>query len=111
MKTDHIKRRNMWMQLLITVVTLGLYQIYWFYVTLKELHVANDHASSSNLWVILLFVPIANFFAAWHYCGEAAQFSNEKYPKFLLFILWLFFMPAVWFLTQRELNEASTAPA
>ena len=41
MKTDHIKRRNMWIQVGLVVVTLGLYQFYWFYVTLKELHIAN----------------------------------------------------------------------
>ncbi len=41
MKTDHIKSRNMIMQVVLFIITLGLYAIYWFYSTLKELHIAN----------------------------------------------------------------------
>lgn len=111
MRTDRIKRRNMWVQVALIIVTLGLYQVCWFYVTLRELHIANDHGPNSNLWPLLPFIPIAGFFPIWHYCREASLFTGDKYPKFLLFILWLFFWPAVWFLTQRELNQASTAPA
>ncbi|MCI0868831.1 MAG: DUF4234 domain-containing protein [Chloroflexi bacterium] len=101
----------MWIQVGLLVVTLGLYQFYWFYVTLKELHIANRNDSGSGLWVVLLFIPIANWFAGWHYCKELALFTNEKYPRLLMFLLWVFFSPVVWFMSQRELNQASTAPA
>ena len=32
-RTDHIKNRNMVMQVLLAIVTLGIYVIYRFYVT------------------------------------------------------------------------------
>ena len=32
-----IKQRNMAMQVVLMVITLGLYGIYWFYVTTKEI--------------------------------------------------------------------------
>ena len=41
MKTDQIKKRNMVMQVVLMIITLGIYAIYWYYSTLKELHVAN----------------------------------------------------------------------
>ena len=37
MKTDHIKKRNLVMQVVLMIVTLGFYSIYWFHVTLKGL--------------------------------------------------------------------------
>ena len=42
-RTDHIKHRNMWMQVLLAIITLGIYTIYWFHVTLGELYKANGH--------------------------------------------------------------------
>ena len=112
MKTDHIKNRNMIMQVVLFVVTIGIYGIYWFYSTLKELHIANGKEDAGEvLWTIMLFIPIASWFAQWHYAKECSTFTSDKYPTFLMFILWLFFSPAVWLLTQLELNEVSTAPA
>ena len=32
-----VKQRNMGMQVLLMVITLGIYGIYWFYVTSKEM--------------------------------------------------------------------------
>jgi uncharacterized membrane protein YjgN (DUF898 family) len=29
MRTDHIKKRNMVMQVVLTIITLGIYVIYW----------------------------------------------------------------------------------
>ena len=70
-------------------------------MTLKELHIANRNDSGSGLLVRLLFIPIANWFAGWHYCKELALFTNEKYPRLRMFLLWVFFSPAVWFMSQR----------
>ena len=112
MRTDHIKNRNMIMQVVLFVVTIGIYGIYWFYSTLKELHVANGEEDAGEiLWTILMFIPLANFFSYWHYSGECAAFTGEKYPRFVMFILWIFFSPAVWLLMQLELNKAATAPS
>ena len=49
MNTDHIKYRNMLMQVLLFIVTLGIYAIYWYYVTSKELHVANGKNEGAGL--------------------------------------------------------------
>ena len=43
MQTGHIKRRNMVVQVILLIVTLGIYAIYWFHVTLNELYQANGN--------------------------------------------------------------------
>ena len=107
-RTDHIKRRNMWVQVLLAIVTLGIYTIYWFYVTTEELHRANGNQDGGGcLWTILYVIPIADLFAFWHQGKEYDRFINGKYPGIAIFILWIVFPPVVWFLVQRDLNAAA----
>ena len=107
MKTDHIKKRNMLMQVVLFFVTLGIYALYWYYSTLKELHIANGQDEGAGMWTILLFIPILNFFSYWHYSSEFAAFGNEKYPGLVIFLAWIIFVPIVWILVQLDLNKAA----
>ena len=104
----HIKRRNMAMQVILYVITLSLYGFYWYHVTLGEMRRANGSPDENRwLWTLLLFIPIANLFSIWHYAGEYTRFIRDRYPGIAIFILWLVFVPAVWFLAQRDLNRAA----
>ena len=89
------------------IVTLGISAVYWHYVTLKELHIANGKDVGAGWWTALRLVPLANLFAFWHYSSEADAFTGGKYPGFALFIMWIIFAPIVWFLVQTELNKAA----
>ena len=110
LRTDHIKRRNMWVQVLLFIITLSLYNIYWFFVTLEELYKANGNEDGGGcLWTILYVIPIANLFAYWHQGHQYERFINGKYPGIAIFILWIVFAPAVWFLVQRDLNAAAVS--
>ena len=111
MRTDHIENRNMVMQVILFIITLGIYGMYWFYVTLKELHIANRKDEGAGMWTVLAVIPIANFFAVWHHSSEYAEFTSGKYPGIAIFILWLVFMPVVWFLVQGDLNKAAGSEA
>lgn len=107
-RTDHIKRRNMWVQVLLTIITLGIYTIYWFHVTLGEMYRANGTEDKRRwLWTILYIIPIAQIFAYWHQGYQYDKFINGKYPGIAIFILWIVFFPAVWFLVQQDLNAAA----
>jgi hypothetical protein len=108
MRTDHIKYRNMIMQVVLAIVTLGIYTIYWYYVTLDEMHKANGKAEGAGMWTVLLLIPLANLFAYWHHSSEYAGFTDGKYPGIAIFILWIVFSPVVWFLIQSDLNRAAT---
>ena len=107
MQTSHIKRRNMVVQVILTIVTLGIYAIYWFHVTLNELHRANGKQERAVIWTLLLFVPFGSLFSYWHHSFEYSRFVSQKYPGIAIFILWLVFSPVVWFLVQIDLNRAA----
>lgn len=108
--TDHIKFRNMWVRVLYFILTLGLYGIYWYFVTLEELQVSNGKEKSGCLMTILLFVPIISLVAYWKHSFEYAEFVDDKFPGIAIFILWLVFSPVVWFLVQTDLNRAAHHP-
>ena len=80
MSTDHIKERNMIMQVLLVIITLGIYAVYWFYVTLKEMHIANGKDAGAGVWTVLALIPLANLFTWWHYSMEYEEFCKQKYP-------------------------------
>ena len=105
--TGHIKYRNMAMQVILVIVTLGIYTIYWYYVTLDEIHKANGRPGGAGLWTLLSVIPIARYFADWHHSDEYSEFVDDKYPAIGIFILWIVFSPAVWFLVQSDLNRAA----
>ena len=107
-RIDHIKRRNMWIQVLLFIITLTIYGIYWFHVTLGEMYRANGTEDRRRwLWTILYIIPIAQLFAYWHQGMEYDKFINGKFPGIAIFILWIVLAPAVWFLVQRDLNAAA----
>lgn len=105
--TTHIKYRNMLVQVLLVIITLGIYTVYWFYVTLGELYRGNGRPKGAGLWTILTLVPIAQYFSYWHYANEYTEFVDEKYPAIAVFLLWTVFSPAVWFLVQSDLNQVA----
>ena len=85
----------------------GDYAVYWYYSTLKELHIANGKDEGAGLWTVLALIPIANLFSWWHYSSEADTFTSGKYSSVVLFIVWIIFSPIVWLLVQMELNKAA----
>lgn len=107
-RTDHIKYRNMFLQVILYIITLGFYGLYWFYVTFNEMATANGKTEGSGcLWTFLLLIPIASLFSIWKHSEEYGEFVDNKYPGIAIFILWLVFAPAVWFLVQLDLNRAA----
>jgi len=101
-----VKYRNMLIQVLLMIVTFGFYAIYWFYVTSKEMKgLTNSADAAPGLWTVLLFVPLANLYAYYKHSELFQKVSSENIPKWVLFLLWIFFSPGVWFLVQMELNQ------
>ena len=99
-------------QVLLMIVTFGIYAIYWFYQTACELKiVAKDNEAKPGLWTVLLFVPFGSLYSWFMYSEMYEKVGTEKINKWILFILWIFFSPAVWFLVQRDLNKWASSPA
>jgi cytochrome bd-type quinol oxidase subunit 2 len=104
-----IKYRNMILQVILMIVTLGIYAIYWFYQTATELkELASDQEASPALWTVLLFIPFANLYAMYKYSELYEKISSEHLNRWILFLLWIVIVPAVWFIVQMDLNRRAT---
>ncbi len=106
-----IQRRNMWRQVLLMVVTLGIYGIYWFYVTSKEMLEYKKLEGSPGLWTVLLFIPWVNLYSYWKHGKAVEAVTDQRYSAVFIFLLWIFFSPPVWFITQMELNRLAEKQA
>ena len=106
-----IKRRNMWMQVLLLIITLGIYGIYWFYVPTREMLNHQNREESPGLWTVLGLIPLVNLFIYWKHSELVNQVTNDRYPRWLLFVLWIFFNIAIWLIVQIELNKLATQEA
>jgi hypothetical protein len=100
-----IKKRNMIAQFFLAIVTLGFYCIYWFYVTCKEMAEYKKISAEPGLYTVLMFIPLANFWAIYKYSELYENFSNGTMNKWLMFVLCLVFSPAVWIIVQSALNK------
>ena len=101
-----IKKRNMAAQIFLIIITFGIYAIYWFYQTARELkEIANDPEASPALWTVLIFIPFGAIYSHYKYGELYEKVSTEKFNRWLLFVLWLVFPPAVWFIVQMDLNK------
>ena len=104
-----IVKRNMLLQVIWVVLTLGLYTIYWFYVTSTEIMEYKKLEGSPALWTVLLFIPFGSFYSYWKH-GECVEaLTDGKYNNLIMFLAWIVFSPVVWFLTQTELNKLAEA--
>jgi hypothetical protein len=104
-----IKYRNMWAQVGLMIITLGFYSIYWFHQTAVELAgLAGDHRAEPGLWTILLFIPFAGLFSHFKYSELFETVSASHLGRWILWLLWIVFSPAVWLIVQSELNRRAT---
>ena len=100
-----VKRRNMITQIILMIVTFGIYSIYWFYQTAKELKaVTQDPEAAPVLWTLLFFVPFGALYSHYAYAKVYTKVCTEKLSIGVLFLIGLIFYPAVWFLVQTDLN-------
>jgi len=107
-----VKQRNMLAQVGLIIITLGIYAIYWFYSTAEELkYLAKDDTVSPALLTVLLFIPFGCFYSFYKYSELYQTVSSDSMNMWILFLLWIVFSPAVWFIVQIELNKKAAQPS
>ncbi len=107
-----VKYRNPVLVIVFSIITLGIYSIYWLVSTTNELRRLKDTAP--NPWaLLLLLVPVVNFFVElWYYWKYSAAIGDiSNFESWLLFILWLLVSPAAMVIAQIELNKKAQASA
>lgn len=88
-------------QVLFSILTLGLYTIYWTYSTAKQL----DKGTNQSLTPILAIIPVVNLISFWQISSAAEAVTDQG--KTVLFVLFLFFAPLSWYWVQAGLNDAA----
>ena len=103
-----VKHRDMLTQVFLIIITFGIYYFYWFYQTSMEMKsITKDQDASPTLWTILLIIPFGSLYSFYCYSKLYEKIAYEKINKWIIYILWFCFSPAVWFLVQRDLNRMS----
>ena len=93
-------------QVFLTIFTLGIYCIYWFYQVSVELKgIINDENANPALWTVLIFIPFASIYSIYKFFELYEKVSKEQMNRWLLFVLYLVISPAVWFIVQTDLNK------
>ena len=102
-----IKERNIVAVYLLSIITFGIYAIYWEVKTKEEINSLG--ADIPTAW--LLIVPIANIYWLYKYAEGYSNFVKKDNNSILWFLLFWFLaiiMPA---LVQSDLNKIAKSGA
>ena len=88
------------------IITLGFYAIYWYYQTsVKMAGIAPGYRSEPGMWTILLLIPFAALYSFYQHAELYEAISRDRFKRWFLWVLLIFFSPAVWAIVQVELNR------
>ncbi len=100
-----VKKRDPVFVIVVSILTLFIYGLYWFYHTRKELNELTGKKSDPLLHTIGLLIPIVDLYVLWKYSEDVEIASKKSRDKVILFLAWIVFFPVAQYLTQEELNK------
>lgn len=103
-----IKKRNPLFVIGLSLITVGLYTIYWFYQTRQELNELGSEERSPLMHTIGLLVPFVGFYVLWLYSSDVEAVTKKAKDKVILFLAWIVFFPVALYMVQEELNARAT---
>ncbi|MDY0059077.1 MAG: DUF4234 domain-containing protein [Myxococcota bacterium] len=104
-----VKERNPILVILFTMITCGIYALYWYFATSKELNEKGALETSAGMMLLYMFIPILNFIAMWKYAKAIEALSKGEKGAGMLFVIALVFAPAFFYMAQSELNKHAAA--
>jgi H+/Cl- antiporter ClcA len=107
-----VKYRNLVLIIVFSIITLGIYAIYWLVSTTNELR--RMTSSAPNPWfLLLLLVPVVDIFVAFWYYWKYSKAIREisDFEPVLLFVLWIIISPVAMIIAQIQLNKKAQASA
>lgn len=105
--------RNPVMILLLSLITCGIYYMYWIYKASEEVQTYNNNQSTSPaVELILCLFTCGIYFIYWHYkyakliaeCQQMAAMTPED-NSIVVVILSIFFYPAAGMILQGSMNK------
>jgi len=99
---SEIKRRNPFVVILLSFITLGIYYLYWAWQTKREINSLGAQIPTT----ILFLIPIVNWYWMWKYCeGYAKYVKKDENAGLMTFLAFFVLFPIAEYLVQTELNK------
>jgi len=102
------QNRSLGKQILFSIITFGLYPVYWLYITNVQLAEGTDaefNPMTRTLAIILLSPVLIGLIWMWKMCEDAEAVTDQDGP--ILFLFFLVFSPVAWYLIQSGINETA----
>jgi len=97
-----MKKRSVAGVIVLSIVTFGIYALYWHVATKSEMN--ETGADIPTAW--LLLVPIANLYWIWKWCGGIEYITKEKMTAPVAFLLHAFLPLIGMAILQDTMNKA-----
>lgn len=97
----NIKRRNPALVIIFSIITLGIYFLYWAVKTKEEIKLLG--ASIPTIWLIIL--PVGNLYLLYKYCYGFSDYVKKDRSGHIWFLLALAAFPVFPVIVQIELNK------
>jgi hypothetical protein len=97
----NIKKRNPVWVIIFSIITLGVYLIYWFVKTKEE--IKSLGAVLPSAWLII--VPIGNLYLLYRYCEGFSEYVKKDRMGAIWFLLSVTLFPVFPVIVQTELNK------
>jgi len=96
-----IKKRNPAFVIIFSIITFGIYGIYWAVKTKNEINSLGADIPTA----LLLIIPIANFYFWYKYADGFSTYVKKDNKGILWFLLYFFLPPVAIIIFQVELNN------
>ena len=97
----NIKKRNPALVIIYSIITVGVYLIYWAVKTKEE--IKSLGASMPTIWLII--VPIGNLYLLYKYCEGFSDYVKKDKIGPVWFLISLACFPVFPVIVQIELNK------
>jgi hypothetical protein len=102
-----IKARNPVGIIILSIITFGIYALYWIVKTKGEINSLGGRIPTA--WLVI--VPIANIYFFYRYAESFSTYVKKDNSPILWFLLFLVIAPVAMILVQIELNGHAAAAA
>ena len=100
----NIKKRNPAMVIILSIITCGIYLIYWSVQTKEE--IKSLGANIPTMW--LLIVPIGNLYLLYKYCEGFSDYVKKDKLGVIWFLTAVTIFPVLPIIIQVELNKLAS---
>jgi hypothetical protein len=95
-----IKNRNVVIVIIFSIITLGIYSVYWTVSTRRD--IVSRGGDIPTAWLII--IPFANIYFFYKYSRAASKLFKKEGDWVAYFVFFLFFSLITQALVQNELN-------